>query len=180
MKKTIRSCLFSIAILMISGLTGYAAPLLKNGGFEESGSSGTVKSWKAADWSPKHNPVKLVVDGTDAPEGNNYVRILADTSGGNLVVMQDIRQPEAGHYCLTLKCRPEQGGETYASAVGIQSGKNVVYENTARVSDSTQWTDQKLEFDLPKNMEILRILLRTTGSASFDAVNVARQDSVRP
>lgn len=170
--KKIYILLMSVAAV----LPAMADSLLKNGGFEESGSSEIVKSWKAADWSPRHSPVQLTIDRAGAPEGDCFVRVISEPLNGNVVVMQDIRNPEPGHYSLSLKCRPEQGCEAYASAVGIQSGKNVVYENTPKVKEADQWTDQSLEFDLPKNIEILRIVLRTNSKASFDAVNLVFQD----
>jgi|GEM_PF-971753 lysophospholipase L1-like esterase len=160
----------------LSQTAGPARPsLLKNGGFEEvSAKTGSPVGWRPADWSAadRRGAIKVVSETTDPPEGKAYARIEAEGAGTNLIMQQDVKSPAPGKYVLRLKCRAEAGKYAYASAVGISSGKNLVYKNTPRVTDSEAWTQQELAFEMPPGVQYLRTLLRGNGNAAFDDVSL--------
>lgn len=157
--------------------TGTLEPpsLLRNGSFADlNADTGVPTGWRVQDWTAadSRGTVKVVVEPEGGPQGQAAVGIAVEVGNRNVVVIQDLKPPGAGQYRLRLSCRPAPGCVAYASAVGLGADKPVVYENTAKVSQSAAWTEQELVFAIPPKVESLRILLRTDRAASFAAVSL--------
>ncbi len=175
------SGLMAAGIAVLS-LTANAQSLLQNGGFENV-SGGAPKKWIVQDWkaSDRKGSVKAVSESEGAREGDKFVRIVSDAVSGNLVMMQDITKLTAGHYRLSLQCRPDAGCVAYASVVGLaKDKKKLLRKETGKVSRADEWTEQTLDFTLPEGTAILRLLLRSDCGASFDAVSLTPIDPNAP
>jgi len=154
--------------------TGTSAPssLLRNGAFADvDAGTGSPTGWRGEDWTAG-GTVKIVMKPKGGPQGQPAASIVAEGGKRNVVMIQDLKLPGPGQYRLRLSCRPAPGCIAYASAVGMSAGKPLVYENTAKVSQSAAWTEQELVFVIPPEVESLRILLRTNRTASFAAVSL--------
>jgi lysophospholipase L1-like esterase len=154
--------------------TGSSAPpsLLRNSDFADlNAATGIPAGWRGEDWTAG-GTVKIVMEPKGGPQKQSAARIVTEGGKKNVVMIQDLKLPGPGRYRLRLSCRPAPGCIAYASAVGMSAGKPLVYENTAKVSQSAAWTEQELVFVIPPEVESLRVLLRTNRAASFAGVSL--------
>jgi len=152
--------------------------LLRNGAFEtvdEGTASPAV--WKVVDWSAPNarRPLKAVVEKDGMSPGKAAVRVVSESDGGNLVLLQDVKPPGGGTYLLTVACKPDVGACAYASVLALGGSKHLVYENTARVTDATRWTTLELAVSVPPETTAVRVILRTNRGASFADVSLVSQ-----
>ena len=149
--------------------------LLRNGGFEDvHAAKGSPNHWVVADWSPANvrGTIALVSVDDDVAEGEAAAKIKYEGKGGNLVVYQDVKRRGSGSYMLKLKCLPPKGRWASASVVTLAKGTTVQYENTKRMTGKGQWHELKLAITTAKEIESIRVILRTNGDAVFDDVSL--------